>query len=72
MKGIGIVLGIPLMAKILKWSDFTIAIIGAVISIGFYLFLALASTTWMMFVGEYILFWSLNIAMHACSSPINF
>lgn len=53
-KGVGIVLGIPLMTKILKWSDFTIAIIGAVISIGFYLFLGLASTKWMMFVGKYL------------------
>ncbi|KAL9955023.1 hypothetical protein ACROYT_G042623 [Oculina patagonica] len=50
-KGIGVVLGIPLMTKIFKLSDLTIAIIGAVISIGFYLSLGLASTKWMMFVG---------------------
>ncbi|XP_078350899.1 lysosomal proton-coupled steroid conjugate and bile acid symporter SLC46A3-like [Oculina patagonica] len=54
LKGVGVVVGIPLMTKILKWSDITIAIIGAVISIGFYVFLGLASTKWMMFVGALI------------------
>ena len=38
---------------ILKWTDFTIAITGAVVGIGFYTFLAFASNKWMMFVGEF-------------------
>ena len=54
LKGVGVVVGIPLMTKFLKWSDFAIALIGAVISIGFYVFLGLASTKWMMFVGKYL------------------
>ena len=53
-KGVGVVLGIPLMAKIFKWSDFSIAIVGAFIAIGFYLFIGLASSRWMMFVGRYL------------------
>ena len=40
------------MAKILKWTDLTIAIVGAIIAIGFYVFIALASTKWLMFVGK--------------------
>lgn len=53
LKGVGVILGIPLMTKILHWSDLTIAITGAVVSIGFYIFLGLASNKWMMFVGKY-------------------
>ena len=56
MKGIGVVLVIPLLNKILKWTDFTIAITGAVVGIGFYTFLAFASNKWMMFVGEFNVF----------------
>ena len=56
MKGIGVVLVIPLLNKILKWTDFTIAITGAVVGIGFYTFLAFASDKWMMFVGEFNVF----------------
>ena len=52
MKGIGVVLVIPLLNKIPEWTDLTIAITGAVVSIGFYIFLAFASNKWMMFVGE--------------------
>lgn len=54
LKGVGIVLGIPLMTKILKWSDFSIAIVGAFTAIGFYVFIGLASNRWMMFVGKYL------------------
>ncbi|KAJ7365289.1 hypothetical protein OS493_005392 [Desmophyllum pertusum] len=36
--GVGIVLLIPLFTKILKWSDLSIAIIGALISVGFLCF----------------------------------
>lgn len=54
IKGIGVILGIPLMSKILKWSDLTIAIVGSVISIGQYIFLGFASNKWMMFVGGLI------------------
>lgn len=41
------------MTKFLKWSDFAIAIAGASVTIGFYIFLALSSIKWMMFVGKY-------------------
>ena len=54
LKGVGVVLGIPLMTKLLKWSDFSIAIVGAFTTIGFYVFIGLASNTWMMFVGKYL------------------
>jgi len=54
LKGVGVVLGIPLMTKILKWSDFSIAIVGAFTAIGFYVFIGLASNRWMMFVGKYL------------------
>ena len=50
--GVGIVLVIPLMSKLLKWSDFTIGISGALVSIGFYVFLVFASTKWLMLFGE--------------------
>ena len=53
VKGIGVVLVIPLLNKILEWTDLTIAITGAVVGIGFYIFLAFASNKWMMFVGEF-------------------
>ena len=53
LKGVGVVLGIPLMNKVLNWSDLTIAITGAFTSIGLYIFLGLASKKWMMFVGKY-------------------
>jgi len=53
MKGIGVVLVIPLLNKIPEWTDLTIAITGAAVSIGFYIFLAFASNKWMMFVGEF-------------------
>jgi len=53
LKGIGVVLGIPLMNKILNWSDLTIVITGAFTSICLYIFLGLASNKWMMFVGKY-------------------
>jgi len=51
VKGVGVVLVIPLMTKVLKWSDLSISITGAVVTIGFYIFLGLASTKWMMFIG---------------------
>ena len=53
LKGVGVVLGIPLMIKILHWSDLTIAITGAFTSILLYIFLGLATNKWMMFVGKY-------------------
>lgn len=53
LKGVGVVLGIPLMIKILHWSDLTIAITGAFTSICLYIFLGLATNKWMMFVGKY-------------------
>ncbi|KAJ7365403.1 hypothetical protein OS493_005510 [Desmophyllum pertusum] len=37
-------------ALILKWSDLSIAIIGAVTTVGFYVFLGFASASWMVFV----------------------
>ena len=52
VKGVGVVLVIPLMTKVLKWSDLSISITGAVVTIGFYIFLGLASTKWMMFIGK--------------------
>ena len=54
LKGVGVVLGIPLLTKVLKWSDFSIAIIGAFIATGFYLFIGFSSDRWMMFVGKYL------------------
>ena len=54
LKGLGIVLLIPLFTKILKWSDLSIAIIGAVTTVGFYVFLGFASASWMVFVGKYL------------------
>ena len=51
VRGVGIVLVIPLLAKIAKWTDLIIAIFGAVMSIGCFVFLALASTKLLMFVG---------------------
>ena len=53
LKGFGVVLGIPLMNKILNWSDLTITITGTCTSIGLNIFLGLASNEWMMFVGKY-------------------
>ena len=54
LKGVGVVLGIPLLTKVLKWSDFSIAIFGAFIATGFYLFIGFSSKIWMMFVGKYL------------------
>ena len=53
IRGLGTVLVIPLLAKLFKWSDFVIATAGASVTIGFYIFLALSSKKWMMFVGKY-------------------
>ena len=53
LKGIGVVLGIPLLTKVLKWCDFSIAIFGAFIATGFYLFIGFSSNRWMMFVGKF-------------------
>lgn len=50
IRGLGTVLVIPLLAKLFKWSDFVIATAGASVTIGFYIFLALSSKKWMMFV----------------------
>ncbi|XP_020603497.1 solute carrier family 46 member 3-like [Orbicella faveolata] len=54
LKGVGVVLGIPLLTKVLKWSDFSIAIFGAFIATGFYPFIGFSSNRWMMFVGGLI------------------
>ena len=58
LKGIGVVLGIPLLTKVLKWSDFSIAIFGAFIATGFYLFIGFSSNRWMMFVGKFSFTWN--------------
>ena len=52
MKGVGVVLVIPFLTNILKWSDLTIAIVGVFLSIMFYILLAFASTKLLMFVGK--------------------
>lgn len=49
-RGLGAILVIPLITWLLKWSDLAIATSGACVTIVFYVFLALASKKWMMFV----------------------
>ena len=52
IRGIGVVIGIPLMSKVLKWSDYTIAIVGMLFWVVMFAFTGFASSLWMMFVSK--------------------
>ena len=61
VKGVGVVLGIPLMSRFLKLSDLTIAMIGVASSVIFYIVIGSASSKWMVFVGR------LSVVSVSCS-----
>ncbi|XP_032232894.1 solute carrier family 46 member 3 isoform X2 [Nematostella vectensis] len=52
IRGLGVVLGMPLMTKLLKLSDYIIALLGITFSCGMFIFFGLAKHKWMMFAGS--------------------
>ena len=53
-KGIGVVVGLPILTKIFKMSDYSIAIVGMLSSMAASIYLGFATTKWMMFIGMYV------------------
>ena len=52
IRGVGVVVGIPIMTRVFHLTDYTIAIIGMMFWLVMFVFTGFASSLWMMFVGK--------------------
>jgi predicted MFS family arabinose efflux permease len=52
VKGVGVLIGMPVMTRILKLSDTTIVCAGIITNIASTVFMAFTANTWQAFLGE--------------------
>jgi predicted MFS family arabinose efflux permease len=52
VKGVGVLIGMPVMTRILKLSDTTIVCAGIITNIASTVFMAFTTNTWQAFLGE--------------------